>query len=102
MELNMKKLIVILALISMSATAFAACPNGTTLNPETKTCEGKVICPNGYYNDDMQMCECISSGTKCPKGSKLDSMTGVCHSAPKCPPATMFDVKKGLCIGVPQ
>jgi len=98
----MNKIIIILVLVSLSTTTFAACPAGTTLNKDTNFCEGETTCRYGSYNPDMRMCESIPERIKCPKDTEHDRMTDTCLSEPTCPPATIYDGKRGLCVGIPQ
>jgi len=41
----MKYFIILLVWLSLSGTAFASCPPGTTLNENSKVCEAKISRP---------------------------------------------------------
>ena len=60
-----------------------ACPDGTTLNPDTGQCESAATCSSGTLNPATGLCEVIttSAPTSCSSGT-LNPATGLCETPP--------------------
>lgn len=78
-----------------------SCPNGTTLNPVTHSCEVDpvVTCPQPGYTWDRTIDKCVSSNV-CPQGT-LNPITDKCedtYSSTSCTPPFQYDAARDVCF----
>lgn len=80
-----------------SCIAYPYCPEGTSLNPDTNTCESSEVlfCPsNTIYNPDTGRCQKFPD---CPYGTLYMPDTDVCVVA-SCPSQYQYDARMNLCL----